>query len=551
MLSNLDDFQLGGKMSEKDMTIIDSDVLIIGSGIAGMSAALQVMKNGKQPLLVSKSSIGKASNTYLAGGKFACATEGFTAQTHMGETLQAGRGLNEPALVRAFVKDAPSRVYELHQMGMRGVFQSRGFYARHDSIVGGQEVASTLARACKKAGVTLLEDFMVTDLIADDKACYGALGFKKEGKIFGLRSGCVLVATGGAGSIYAQNDNAPGLTGDGFALGMRAGLELMDMEFVQFYPLGYVGSKGGRSIVPSLFADLGKIINRLGEDIKEKYQIYDKPIAIVSRDRLAQAFFKEIAQGNGIGNTLLLDMRGVKKNQIPFDDETGELFKRWFRFNVEPIKITPTCHYNMGGLMIDASGQTVLPGLLAAGEVVGGIDGANRMGGNALSSSLVFGTIAARSGMTYVDSHPDRTKFMTLAKDRTRKCFSETSTEKSPLSETKTLKKELGEVLWQKIGIVRSEEGLKEGIKRIDKILNALDTFQSSYSRDQWRNFECTNAALTARAIAVSALARKESRGSHYREDFPDEDKNWIKHITVRIKEGVPDISRIYPHVTN
>jgi succinate dehydrogenase/fumarate reductase flavoprotein subunit len=536
-------------MSEADMTIIDSDVLVIGSGIAGMSAALEVMKNGKQPLLVSKSSIGKASNTYLAGGRFAFATEGFTAQTHMEKTLQAGKGLNETALVRAFVKDAPSMVHELRQMGMRGEFQSRGFYARHNSIVGGKEVASTLARACKKAGVTLLEDLMITDLIADDKGCYGALGFQKEGKVFGLRSGCVLLATGGAGAIYAQNDNAPGLTGDGFALGMRAGLELMDMEFVQFYPLGYVGSKGARSVVPSLLADLGKIMNRLGEDIKEKYRIYDKPIAIVSRDRLAQAFYKEIAQGNGIDNALLLDMRDVEKSQIPFDNKTGELFKRRFRFNVEPIKITPTCHYNMGGLMIDASCRTVLPGLLAAGEVVGGIDGANRMGGNALSSALVLGAIAARSGMAYADSNSDRTKFMTVVKDRVRKRFSATPTAKSRPPNTRSLRKDLGEVLWQKIGIIRSEGGLKEGIKRIDKILNELETLQPSHSRDLWRNLECINAALTARAIAVSALARKESRGSHYREDFPNEDKNWVKHISVKIKEGVPNISRILPLV--
>jgi succinate dehydrogenase/fumarate reductase flavoprotein subunit len=536
-------------MSETDMTIIDSDVLIIGSGIAGMSAALEVMKNGKQPLLVSKSSIGKASNTYLAGGRFAFATESFTAQTHMEETLQAGRGLNEPELVRAFVKDAPSMVHGLRQMGMRGVFQNRGFYARHNSIVGGKEVASTLVRACKQAGVKLLEDLMVTDLIADDKACYGALGFQKEGKVFGLRSGCVLLATGGAGAIYAQHDNAPGLTGDGLVLGMRAGLELMDMEFVQFYPLGYVGSKGARSVVPSLLADLGKIMNRLGEDIKEKYRIYDKPIAIVSRDRLAQAFYKEIAQGNGIDNALLLDMRDVEKSQIPFDNKTGELFKRRFRFNVEPIKVTPTCHYNMGGLMIDASCQTALPGLLAAGEVVSGIDGANRMGGNALSSALVLGAIAARSGMAYADSNPDRIKFMTVVKDRVRKRFSTTPTAQSRPLDTRSLRKDLGEVLWQKIGIIRSEGGLKEGIKRIDKILNELETLQSSHSRDLWRNLECINAALTARAIAVSALARKESRGSHYREDFPNEDKNWVKHISVKIKKGVPNISRILPLV--
>ena len=169
-------------MSELDMTIIDSDVLIIGSGIAGMSAALEVIKNGKKPLLVSKSSIGKASNTYLAGGKFTCATEGFTAQTHIEKTLRAGRGLNEPALVRTFVKDAPLMVRELHQLGMRGVLQSRGFYARYNSIVGGQEVASTLVKACKKAHVKFLENLMVTDLITDEKACYGALGFQKGGR---------------------------------------------------------------------------------------------------------------------------------------------------------------------------------------------------------------------------------------------------------------------------------------------------------------------------------------------------------------------------------
>jgi succinate dehydrogenase/fumarate reductase flavoprotein subunit len=181
--------------------------------------------------------------------------------------------------------------------------------------------------------------------------------------------------------------------------------------------------------------------------------------------------------------------------------------------------------------------------------VVGGIDGANRMGGNALSSSLVLGAIAARSGMAYADTNPDRTKFMTVAKDRVKKCFSTTPTAQSRLPDTKSLKKELGDVLWQKIGIIRSEGGLKEGIKKIDKILNKLETLQPSHSRELWRNLECINAALTARAIAVSALARKESRGSHYREDFPDEDKNWVKHISVRLKEGVPNISRILPLV--
>ena len=531
------------------MIIIDCDVLIIGSGIGGMSAALEVSKNGKQSLLVSKSSIGKASNTYLAGGTFTCATKNFTEKEHIEKTLQVGRGMNEPDLVRAFVKDAPSMVRQLRDMGMKGVPQNRGFNAKYDSLVGGQEVASTLARACKKAGVNFVEGLMITDLVTKDQACYGALGFQKNGKVFGLRSGSVVLATGGAGSIYAQNDNAPGLTGDGFALGMRAGQEVIDMEFVQFYPFGYVGSGRARSIVPSLFADLGRITNRLGEDIKEKYQILEKPIGMVSRDRLAQAFFREIVKGNTIDGALLLDMREVKKNQIPFSDRIRELYRRWFRYNLEPIKITPTCHYNMGGLFIDASCRTALPGLLAAGEVVGGIDGANRMGGNALSSALVLGAIAARSGIAHADFNPDRDKFGTVAKDMAQRRFSIAPTTQSSLSRAKYLIKNLGEVLWNKVGIIRSDRSLKEGIKTIDDILTELETLQARDFRDLWRNLECRNGALAAKAIAVSALARKESRGSHYREDFPEEDNNWRKHILVKIEKGTPTISRIVPPV--
>jgi succinate dehydrogenase/fumarate reductase flavoprotein subunit len=199
----------------------------------------------------------------------------------------------------------------------------------------------------------------------------------------------------------------------------------------------------------------------------------------------------------------------------------------------------------MGGLFIDASCRTALPGLLAAGEVVGGIDGANRMGGNALSSALVFGAIAARSGIAHADSNPDRAKFVTVAKDTAQRRFSIAPTTRSSVSGAKYLMKNLGEVLWNKVGIIRSGRSLKEGIKRIDEILTELETLQAGDFRDLWRNLECRNGALTAKAIAISALARTESRGSHYREDFPEEDNNWRKHILVKIEKGTPAISRV------
>jgi succinate dehydrogenase/fumarate reductase flavoprotein subunit len=199
----------------------------------------------------------------------------------------------------------------------------------------------------------------------------------------------------------------------------------------------------------------------------------------------------------------------------------------------------------MGGLFIDASCRTALPILLAAGEVVGGIDGANRMGGNALSSALVFGAIAARSGIAHADSNPDRAKFVTVAKDTAQRRFSIAPTTRSSVSGAKYLMKNLGEVLWNKVGIIRSGRSLKEGIKRIDEILTELETLQAGDFRDLWRNLECRNGALTAKAIAISALARTESRGSHYREDFPEEDNNWRKHILVKIEKGTPAISRV------
>jgi succinate dehydrogenase/fumarate reductase flavoprotein subunit len=285
-------------MREINMQIMDSDVLIIGSGIAGLRATLEVSKLGKEALLISKAPPGKANNTYLAGGFFAFGTKSTDVQTHIEKTLNSGRGLNNTVLVEKFAKEAPSMVRELQDMGMRGTMQKTGIVTRESSLIGGPRIAPPLLRACRELGMQCLEGITVTNLVTDDGSCYGAIGFhKRTGTVFGFRSKAVLLATGGAGSIYTQNNNAPGTTGDGYFLGLEAGLELMDMEFVQFYPM--VRAKGGqtRMIVPAVLADLSKITNRLGEDIKEKYDLKEKPIALASRDRFAQAWksLKEMA----------------------------------------------------------------------------------------------------------------------------------------------------------------------------------------------------------------------------------------------------------------
>ena len=533
-------------MRSINMQIMDSDVLIIGSGIAGLRAALEVSKLGRRALLISKGPLGKANNTYLAGGLFAFGAESADVGAHVDKTLKSGRGLNNLALVEEFAKRAPLMVRELQEMGMRGTMHKMGLITRQSSLIGGPKITPPLIRACQELGVQYLDGIMVTDLVTLDQSCMGAIGFhKRTGAVLGFRSSAVVLATGGAGAIYSQNNNAPGSTGDGYALALGAGLELMDMEFVQFYPL--VRAKGGqaRMIVPAVLADLGKIKNRLGEDLKEKYDLQEKPIALASRDRLARALFQEISQGNGIDGAIHLDLREVKDASIPFNKESIEILKRNLLYHVAPVKIAPACHHTMGGLGIDVTGRTEISGLFAAGEVVGGIHGANRMGGNALSESLVFGALAARSAVECADSKPMSKDFQDRAEEMARIKFVRSMGADSKPSNARPLMAKLGRTLWEKAGILRDERSLKESIDGIDSVLGELEGHGASNPLDLFKAFECKSAALSARAIVVSALKRTESRGSHYRKDFPRENEDWLKHIHVRMGQGIPEVSRI------
>jgi succinate dehydrogenase/fumarate reductase flavoprotein subunit len=535
-------------MGKINMQIMDSDVLIIGSGIAGLRAALEVSKSGRQALLLSKGPLGKANNTYLAGGLFAFGAESADVRAHIDKTLKSGRGLNNLALVEEFAKWAPLMVRELQEMGMGGTMHKMGLVTRQSSLIGGPKITPPLIRACQELGVQYLDGIMVTDLVTQDQSCIGAIGFQKRtGVVLGFPSRAVVLATGGAGAIYSQNNNAPGSTGDGYALALEAGLELMDMEFVQFYPL--VRAKGGqaRMIVPAVLADLGKITNRLGEDLKEKYDLREKPIALASRDRLARALFQEISEGNGIDGAIYLDLREVKDAAIPFNKKAIEILKRNLLYHVAPVKIAPACHHTMGGLCVDVTGRTQTRGLFAAGEVVGGIHGANRMGGNALSESLVFGSLAARSAVECADSRPSLKHFQDTVEEIACKTFARSFMENSTPFTARPLTAKLGRILWEKAGILRDESSLKESIDGIDSVFRELEGHGAINPLDLFRVFECRNATLSARAIAVSALKRTESRGSHYRKDFPKENEDWLKHIYVRMGRGIPEVSRIVP----
>jgi len=524
---------------------IDTDVLIIGTGIAGLKAAPEVAKLGKQVILVSKSPLGKATNTIIGGGGFACATGSFRIEDHFKRTMDSGRMINDRTLVDCFTKKASSEIKALTDMGLKGEYHLSGFRCQSPFLVGGPMVTRVLASACRGANIGIFENIMITDLIVAEETCRGALGFhKRSGEWYGFRSKAVILATGGAGGIYAQNDNAPGVTGDGYALAMKAGLELLDMEFVQFYPLVYAGSGRARMIILPPFADAGKIVNRQGEDIKEKYRLDKKPIAILSRDQLAQALFREIAQGNGVDGALLLDVMKGDITQLSLPDKQLARYKRKINYDKEPVKIAPVCHHTMGGIPIDAGGRTALKGLYAAGEVTGAIHGANRMGGNAYSEGLVFGGLAAQTAADDIESAPDFKYFKSALDDYAQK-WDQFLRSEAKQSNVSVVMDRLKKVLWENAGIVRDEASLKEGVGKLEEIFHMLDSQTTRTPHELCKFVACRNAALTGMAITASAIERKESRGSHYREDFQSEDTDWLKHIHVRMSEERPVVSRI------
>lgn len=527
------------------LLIVEADVLVIGSGIAGLEAALSISKSGRQPLLVSKAPMGKANNTILAGGAFTCVTDDFSAAAHIEKTLESGCRINNKLLVEQFVKRAPDKIKNLRNMGLLGKSHRTGFHCRVSSMVGGPDICAVLVRACRKAGVRFLENIVVTDLIIHAGRCGGAVGFnKRTGKRYGLRSGAVLLATGGAGAAYQQNDNAPGATGDGYRLALEAGLELMDMEFVQFYPLAYAGSGRGHMIIPAAFADIGEIVNRQGEDLKIKYELYEKPVALVSRDRLSQALFKELILGNDEDGALLLDMRNADDSQILFNEDLKTRFKKKISYDTEPVKIIPACHHTMGGVSVDRKCRTAIEGLYAAGEIVGGIHGANRVGGNALCEAMVFGEQAGISASKYVGSGEPFQGFEKIAE------ISEKRWINSKISgdiDVAVLMGRLKKTLWDDIGIVRSKVSLDRGIAQINAILFDLKLAAADSPIERCRLFECKSAAITGKAIALSALERTESRGAQYREDHPYEQDAWFKHVYVQMKAQDIHISRIEP----
>ena len=517
------------------MGIIETDILIIGGGGAGMRAALSAQERGAEVLLISKTPIAKSTCTYLSGGAFSLAVEGMSEEAHLKATLQAGRGINASNLMKILVGEALQRVHELERLGVVGEWRKGRFYCLGTPPAWGAPLARAMADAVKKKGISLLPWVIVSDLLIEEGRAVGALGFDfHRGKFLGLAAKAVILANGGGGALYQRHDNPVRITGDGYALAFHAGCPLRDMEFVQFIPSGLAEpGKHPILIAPSL-CDAGRVVNSLGEDILKKYRITEKPVAVRSRDSFSQAIFMEEMEGREV----FLDLRRVSEEEWPRDNmahSQRDLLMRNFACLLKPIRISPMCHHFMGGVVADPKGMTEIPGLFAAGEVVGGVHGANRMGGNALVEVLVFGHRAGESAAGWAKERVRGKSAETLIHDRLRVLHGMATSSGKGLP-PKAVRKMIGEILWKESGILRDRQGLEKALDSLRRIRQEmLPQMNAETPKETLEKMEVENALLVGEMITRCAIMREESRGAHFRKDFPKtDDKKWRGNIFLK-----------------
>ena len=516
------------------MERLSCDVLVIGTGAAGLRAAAAAGRRGLKVCVLSKGKPGKASCTGFSGGVMAGTPEGSSSETHFERTLMAGRGLNDVELVSVLVEEAPLRLRELMEWGMKGVFQEGYLYALGRPPVWGEEIIRCLLRMNMALGTEFLGEMAVCDMtICEGAAAVAACGAKR-GRFLGISSGAVVLATGGAGALFLRHDNPRGILGEGYVLALEAGAVLQDMEFVQFYPLGLSEPGLPPFLIPPRLADCGKLLNGRGEDIMEKYGVTERPAAERARDQLSRALFTEIHRN---GEAVWLDLRGLSEEEWridPFSASTVKLLGERYGASCRPVRVAPMAHHVMGGVKIDPRGATSVPGLFAAGEVTGGLHGANRMGGNALAETLVFGARAGEAAANWVEGKA--LKNCDGVSEKLHKTFRKSCDDSRGGSTDERLRK-LQQIMWEDGGILRNEEGLGRALSAVDEMERSAGAPATAHADGAGvGSIRLRSALRAARLVLEGARKRCESRGAHFREDFPTQDDlTWRGHLQVHL----------------
>lgn len=533
-------------------------------------AAVHASQPAVKVLLVTKGERAKSGATVMAIGALAGVgpwrSPKDSLESHLRDTIRGGCFLNEQNLTRIMVEEAPRRIMELEQGGAYferagkgncyslrtegGHGHARGIYT--ESRIGA-EILRTLYGEMTRLRVGVHDHLMAVELIRG-KGGIGALGLDlAKGDWVLIESKAVVLATGGPGQLYLYNTHDLLNTGDGVALALKAGATLQDMEFTQFYPWGLKaqGSRGGLLAGVSYFS---RLYNRDQERFMEKYD--SDRLEMSTRDVVARAMVQEIREGRGT------EKGGVNcdmTHQAPsvVRDTLPALHHFLLKCGIDPERdifpVIPTFHYHIGGVKVDEDWQTTCPGLFAAGEVAGGVHGANRLSQNSLSDIIVSG---ARAGEKAADYARKISKF-SCSRARAKEAVERyeglfAPRRKSSLSRG-SIKKKIQRTMWEKVGVVRNKKDLEQAVKLLQRIQReeiprmTLGGSHRIYNRELMEFMEARHLAEIGECVALSALQREESRGAHFREDFPGTDNaGMLKHITLS-QEGKKILLGAYP----
>src|SRR5512136_68771 len=484
---------------------VECHVLVIGSGGAGVRAAVEAEQHG-DTVLVTKSLAGKGGCTPMAeGGYNAALRESDSCVLHKEDTIRGGAYLNDPELVDILVSEAPGRFLELVCWGAVFDRTDAGEFAQR--FFGGQRIA----RTCY-AGDRTGHEMMMTLL---ERLRAGNVTLLQEVSVMALLADSTIIATGGAARIYDISTNSATGTGDGFALGYRAGAELIDMEMVQFHPTGavYPYDARGRLVTEAVRGEGGILVNAKGERFMERYD--PERMELSTRDVVARSIAREVAEGRGTPHYgVYLDVTRLPPNQI--EEKLPLMLEQFLAFGIdirkEKMEVSPTAHHFMGGMRITPKCETTVPGLYACGESAGGVHGANRLGGNSLAETQVFGKRAGEAAGK-APSLGIRIDLRQL--DPYRRRIEEF---KNGMVNPVSVVKKLQEAMWKGAGISRNVQDLERTLIDVDKLGKKRLLAQTPLNRAEC--FTVQNMCLVASIVIRSALLRGESRGAHLRTDI-------------------------------
>lgn len=541
---------------------IDTDVLVIGAGGAGSRAAIEAANHNVRVTLISKELFGKA-HTCMAEGGYNAALANVDAadnwQVHLKDTIVGGAWVNNQKLVEVLVKEAGDRIFDLEEYGAvwdrtpEGKIMQRPFgkqtYRRtcYAADRTGHELMQTLVEEVRRRNLDVLDEVFVTNLLTSGARVAGAVAIDyKSGDFIVFRAKAIVLASGGAGRLYKITTNAAQDTGDGYASAYRIGAKLVDMEMVQFHPTGmvYPESHKGQLVTEAVRGEGGFLLNINKERFMQRYE--PKRMELAGRDVVARSIATEILEGRGTPQGgVYLDVSHLQASVI--EERLPSMLRQFLDVGVdirkEPMQVAPTAHHFMGGVQINENAETSITGMYAAGEITGGIHGGNRLGGNALADTQVFGKRAGENAAKYAQKNP------TLPIDK-KQINREIKRAKGFLKKRGgvrpvEIKNKLTSLLWDKVGIFRTGKEIQEAITEIERIkekdlpqLCVMDN-KTRYNREWIETLEIENLVTVAEMVAKAALIREESRGAHYRRDFPKTDnQNWFANIVIQHEDG-------------